>query len=350
MKAFTICSNNYLAEAITLGHSLTKNGLPATDFLIFLVDNKPDAIDYTAIPFSVQLVNTEMVPLYQEIVKKYKIVELSTSVKPSIFKYLIKMYPANKVFMYFDPDLFFYNEVQLLEKELGDHSILLTPHIMQPVPMGHDPFENVFLSYGIYNLGFLAVNADENTIKMLDWWEERTIHLGFDAPARGLFVDQLWMNFVPVFFKNVKLSLHTGLNVSYWNMRERVITGKNGKYTINNTDPLVFYHFSSFDITLKRLTKRDYVMDNAQEPAIREMMAYYKKELLANQYEFYKKFPPYYRISFDKFMEYNLPARITPAKLKMVKLLRIFIPPFLMKRMTNLHKIIHAIDSYKKVV
>ncbi len=42
---------------------------------------------------------------------------------------------------------------------------------------------------------------------------------------KGLFVDQIWINFVPLFFKKVRIFLHHEYNVAYWNLHERMIQG-----------------------------------------------------------------------------------------------------------------------------
>ncbi|MDQ8015272.1 MAG: glycosyltransferase, partial [Flavobacterium nitrogenifigens] len=197
--AFTICSNNYLAQAKILEYSLLEKNSDYK-FIIGLCDEFSEDIDYSF------LENIEIIPASQfgiycfdEIIKKYDIVELNTSIKASFFKYLISKYENLETIIYFDPDIQIFNKLSLLEKYLKEYDILLTPHILNPIGVDDfSPAESSFLNYGIYNLGFLALNPkSQNARDLLDWWEDKTLKIGFSQVSNGLFVDQLWINLVP---------------------------------------------------------------------------------------------------------------------------------------------------------
>jgi hypothetical protein len=114
--------------------------------------------------------------------------------------------------------------------------------------------ESDFLNYGIYNLGFLGLKQTPNVMNMLKWWKERTYLFGSHDLAKGLFVDQLWMNLVPVLFEKCYVSFHPGLNMGPWNFHERILTREEGlekghfrvRFRENKQFPLVFFHFSTF--------------------------------------------------------------------------------------------------------
>jgi hypothetical protein len=347
MLTFTICSNNYLPEALSLGHSLLKNNLNASKFKIFLVDQLYSDIDYSSFPFEIVKVTEELVKGFDRISVDYKIVELSTAVKPSIFKHLIKSYPTETIFSYFDPDLFFFENVDYLIEELGQSSMLITPHVLEPIPFDHHPFENVFLNYGIYNLGYITIRKDENSLQMLDWWEKRTMTMGYDNVSKGLFVDQLWINLVPIFFKNVKVSFHRGLNVSYWNLVERHVTFKDGKWFVSNgCTPLIFYHYSSFDITLKSVSKRGYKL-NDHDKTIKGLMTLYKNELETNGYYRYKKYHPHYELSFENYLKRSLPQQaLSKKEVFIIKVIGKFLPAALGEKLTNLVHKVRVISQY----
>lgn len=154
MTIFTICSNNYLAQAIVLGNSVKENN-PNDNFSIFLCDKKSSKINYEELPHEV--IELEIVePNIVELAKKYNIIELNTAVKPTVFKYLFKNGVEKAI--YLDPDIFVFQPLDILNDELENYSILLTPHIFKPIPLdGKTPSESTFLNYGIYNLGFLAL-------------------------------------------------------------------------------------------------------------------------------------------------------------------------------------------------
>lgn len=127
--AFTICSANYLAQAIALGDSLLQHN-PSYTFVIGLVDeineNKdlPVPITYPLIP-----IKDIEIPNFNGFCAQYNITELNTAVKPFYFSYLFDKNEAVQSIVYLDPDIFVYHSFELLEKHIASNQIILTPHI-----------------------------------------------------------------------------------------------------------------------------------------------------------------------------------------------------------------------------
>ena len=248
--AFTICSNNYLAQASVLVESFKKFHQDYY-FAIILVDELSDKVDYKSIGVEEILPIAELSQYnIQELFDKYNIVELNTAVKPFVFKYFIEKFQSIEVLYYFDPDLKFFSDIEHITQELQVASIVLTPHILEPIMRdGKRLNDQEFLNYGLYNLGFLGLNPQHSDIPaLLNWWGDRTFHLGYDRVAKGLFVDQLWMNLAPIFYKDVYISHDRGLNMGPWNLHERRVEliEPNQQVILDNEEKLRFYHFSSF--------------------------------------------------------------------------------------------------------
>lgn len=248
--AFTICSNNYLAQAKVLIESLLKN---STNLKLYigLCDEKNDAIDYNQFPCEIIEIKNIGIEDFDSLWEKYNIIELNTSVKASLFKYLIKQNPEANFIYYFDPDIELFNSLEYLNQEFEVHyDILLTPHILTSIPLDSKiPTENTFLNFGLYNLGFLGVRCNSLiTKKFLDWWEERLLNIGYDRVCQGLFVDQLWINLIPIYFEKTKILIKKGYNFAPWNLHERINFNKNDKneYVMDDNSKLVFYHFSNY--------------------------------------------------------------------------------------------------------
>jgi hypothetical protein len=347
MIAFTICANNYLAEAVTLGNSLENCGFDPKKYFIFLVDEMSPEIDYGTINYTVIKLTDKIIPGFTVLTQKRTIVELSTAVKPSLFSYLLSLYGQESLFAYFDPDLYFLqNAENFIISEIENHSILLTPHVTRPVPLEIEPFENTFLNYGIYNLGFIAIKADDNSLKMLKWWEERTLSLGVDDVKNGYFVDQLWMNLVPVFFEGAKITKHPGFNTAYWNLNERIIKKTKDSFQVNKIFPLVFFHFSSFDFSLARLSKRAYTDVPVNNEVLMELMGAYKAELTGNNYLSYKKYKPTYKVSYENYLAREMPGPITTKKILVIEKIRRLIPLKFLRKLANLSYMVETIDKY----
>ncbi len=102
--AFTICSNNYLAQAKTLGDSFLDHH-PDVKFIIGLVDRFDKSFDYSFFSrFEIIPVEDIQINNFDELTAKYNIVELNTAVKPSYIHYIFQNYQADKL-IYLDPDI-----------------------------------------------------------------------------------------------------------------------------------------------------------------------------------------------------------------------------------------------------
>jgi hypothetical protein len=304
--AFTLCSNNYLAQAKTLGDSIKLKN-PEYQFFIGLVDTLSPEIDYDEeIGHQIILSNEIEIPDFDDLWKKYSIIEFNTCVKPFYFQYFIKKFKPIDFLFYLDPDILIYDDIKIIENEFDDTAgLLLTPHILSPIPLDDKtPGENIFLNYGVFNLGFLGLKNPELSIQFIEWWKERTYHLGFDQTEKGLFVDQLWFNLVPIFFKNVKISKHPGLNMAPWNLHERKLSGENAILFLNQSVHLVFYHFSKYKFNEQHSISDRYdryvFKDN---PALQKLYTNYHKLLRDNGIEKYSEILCFYMVMRKEYFE-----------------------------------------------
>jgi hypothetical protein len=256
MTAFTICSNNYIPKAQVLCASIKK--LSPIPVYLFLADIKQQEIMYDTLGFD-KVVFLEELPILnlQWMKERYNVIEFNTAIKPFAFQYILQTTPANAIY-YFDPDIKVYQPVEAFEDLWKNQTIFLTPHALTPLPLDDKfPGENLFLNHGTFNLGFLAIRRAEVCNDFLKWWSDRLKeHCVIDL-REGYFVDQIWCNLVPIYYKeHVKISDHPGLNVAYWNLHERRIGLVQNEFLVNNQVKLFFYHFSHFDINLRNLSPR----------------------------------------------------------------------------------------------
>ena len=245
---FTLCSMNYLAYAKTLGDSLIKFN-PGAKFIIGLVDRIGIDIDLSEFKaFEIIEIEKINLPYLDEKVRNYDIVELNTSVKPSFFKYLLKTRENLQRIIYLDPDIEIFDELTSIYQGFADFDIILTPHMITPIIGKQTIDEQLILQFGLYNLGFLGVARSDSGFALLEWWENKLRDRCVRNNKNGLFLYQKWMDVVSILFDRVGILKHPGLNVAWWNLHERKITKKGERFHVNESWPLVFFHFGAMSL------------------------------------------------------------------------------------------------------
>ena len=294
MIYFTVCSNNYLGFAKTLCDSLNMRSFSGK-VVIFICDRKRGDLDYEAFrDYRLVFLNELRVPNLDWMVSNYNIIELNTAIKPFAFSWCMENYPDD-YFVFLDPDIFVTGEIGGCVKELGDGNILLTPHILEKVPSDDlTPREDLFTQYGIYNLGFLLLRRSAVTTQFLSWWSDRLSVNCFAQAHKGVYVDQLLMNFVPIFFEGVVISRNKGLNVAPWNIHERQLTVSDDSYVLKGGEPLIFYHFSNYELHNDRgRTHPAYSRHPVESDRVLSLLYQeYAMRLEGNDFRGYRRFAP----------------------------------------------------------
>ena len=274
---FTVCNLAYLPKARVLAESVLKyNNSKLTIYLI----EKKTTVDLSGIEADIIWIEDMAIPEFYELAFKYDIIELSTSVKPYISLDLLKRF--EKV-IFLDPDTCLYHSVAPILSDLDSHAIVLTPHYTTPQSDHVSESDVGMMRFGSFNLGFFAVRNSDQGIKFLEWWSNRCFQFCFMESQFGLSTDQKWVSIAPCFFQDLYVSFNLGYNVAAWNSYERTITkNAEGCYFVNNTFPLIFFHFSNFNAAdPEYLNKRSTTEKNIKRPDLLEIGLVYKDALIA---------------------------------------------------------------------
>lgn len=245
MLAGTIVASNYVALAQVLVRSYLR-AHPDGRFVILVVDDGDAAVDDDRVEVwrlaDLDLPAAELAAM----LTMYDVREFSTAVKPPLLEALLE---RDEVACYIDPDIYVYAPFDdLVLTPARDHDIVLTPHVMQPVPRdGLDVSEESLQLAGMYNLGFLGVGR--GAVPFLRWWAERLRTDAVIDYSRGLFTDQRWVDWVPVLFHHT-VCRDPGMNIAWWNAHERLvelIDQDGDEVPTIDGGPVRFVHFSGYD-------------------------------------------------------------------------------------------------------
>jgi glycosyltransferase involved in cell wall biosynthesis len=283
MDACTIIARNYLAHARTLARSFLEHH-PGGHFTVLVIDGDEsvrtgDDQFEVMLPDQIGIDEDE----FGRMAMLYDVMELATAVKPSLLKTLLAR--GGDDITYFDPDIEVFTPLDDISDLARKHSIVLTPHVLAPLPHhGGDEGEVTLLLAGMFNLGFIGVGR--GAAAFLDWWAERLARSGHVLPKRGQFVDQRWVDFVPALFEHVVLR-EPACNVAHWNLETRRFERVDDDYRVDGS-PLRFFHYSGFDperpFLLSKFLGRNPRILLSEQPALAHICAQYAEKVLAAGY------------------------------------------------------------------
>lgn len=241
---FTIVSRNYLAYALTLMQSVARQYPDAKRYLC-LADTRADDPALATDLFETVTIDQLGLPDFEAFVFRYDIMELNTAVKPYMFAWLRTQHP-DKGIVYLDPDILVLRRLARVEQAFAEGSLLvLTPHLNAPIDDDKFPDELSIMRSGVYNCGFVAINAAHPRAgNLIHWWEDKLQFDCFVDLERGLFTDQKWMDMAPGMYPDVAILRDDGYNVAYWNLAQRPVTRDAEVGFLAGGVPLVFTHFS----------------------------------------------------------------------------------------------------------
>jgi len=246
---FTIVSRNYLAYALTLMQSVAAQHPDSKRYLCLADERAGDPALDTDL-FETVTIDQLGLPHFDAFVFRYDIMELNTAVKPYMFEWLRMRHPQAGL-VYLDPDIYVLRPLDDVARAFEDGKLaVLTPHLNAPLPDdGKFPTELSLMRTGVYNCGFVTINAAHpQSAALIDWWSRKLEFDCFVDLEAGLFTDQKWMDMVPALFPDVAILRHDGYNVAYWNLVSRPVTrDTDGGYRANGV-PLVFAHFSGVNL------------------------------------------------------------------------------------------------------
>lgn len=220
---------------------------PDSPFFVLFLDSPIGYFDPESEIFEAVYTSDLDIPNIQGFLFKYTVLEASTAVKPYLLSHLFHEHGIQKL-LYIDPDILILNSLSNLSGYLDSSDILLTPHLLEPIPNdGRRQTEHDILKSGTFNLGFIGLRNGIEADRLLRWWSDKLYHHCIVSIEQNLFVDQRWMDFAPSLFSGVRIIREPGYNIAYWNLHERLVSVEHDSIRVNGSELVYFLHFSGFD-------------------------------------------------------------------------------------------------------
>jgi len=165
---------------------------------------------------------------------------LRWSLKPGFVSFL---HQQHDTVMFCDSDLFFYNDFSEMLEKTKESSFIVSPHWRTIHTIITDELQYNF-RHGLYNGGYFI--ATKQAEEILLWWAERCC-VECSATSETTYVDQKYLDLVPLYFDNVHIIRHKGYNVAAWNAYYLPRTEENGEILVAGY-PIIFIHYSPITI------------------------------------------------------------------------------------------------------
>ena len=142
---------------------------------------------------------------------------------------------------YLDADLYFFNSPELLLKEIGNNSVLISEHRYTP---RYDQSEK----YGKYCVQFMTFKNNGLEKSGLNWWRNACNAWCYAKREKGKFGDQKYLDDWLERFEGVHLLQHLGGGVAPWNVQQYDIVKSEeklfGRVKSSGIEfEVIFYHF-----------------------------------------------------------------------------------------------------------
>lgn len=172
---------------------------------------------------------------------------LRWSLKAGFIRHLLQ---DHQMIIYADCDLHFYSDFSEIINYATSKSITLSPH-WRTIHTTTGKEIDFNFRHGLYNGGFLIATQSGNHI--LDWWAERCC-AECSASSETTYVDQKYLDMLPLYFDNIGIIKHKGYNVAAWNLSYLKRTIQDDEVLVAG-EKIVFIHYSP--ITVRKIEEGD---------------------------------------------------------------------------------------------
>jgi len=238
----TLFDSHYLSRGLAMYESLRKH---ASDFHLYVLamDEKSERILRALSCENMTVISLQ--EFEDEELKKVKQTrthgEYCWTCTPSLIKYCIEQYHLDMC-TYLDADIYFYADPEPLLEEMGEASVMISPHRYTPV-------YDQSMTSGIYCVQFVTFRRDARGMEALEWWRNSCNSWCYARFEDGKFGDQKYLDDWPQRFEGVHVMEHLGGGVAPWNVQQYHLLKTEGeRYVLQDKKTkrvfsLLFYHY-----------------------------------------------------------------------------------------------------------
>lgn len=247
----TLFDSNYLIKAVAMYRSLERK-CPSFHLTVFSFDHEAEEL-----LAKLGLEHVSVVPLSELEAHDRALfstkgdrtpTEYCWTATPGLPLFMLDTRPALDEITYIDADLLFFSDPEPLFEEMGNASVLITPHRYSPEYADH-------IINGVYNVQFMTFRRDERGLEALRWWHDRCIEWCYHRLEDGKLGDQKYLDDWPERFEGVHVLQHKGGGLAPWNASQYDVREADETILVDE-QPLVFFHYHR--VQMRRDDKHDW--------------------------------------------------------------------------------------------
>lgn len=159
---------------------------------------------------------------------------------PSVIYHFLNKYGLDKI-TYLDSDLFFLASPEIIEKEAGENSVVITEQNIS---------EEAAKRYGRYCVQYMTFKNDDDGLGALTWWRDSCIEWCFQIMEPTRYADQKYIDEFPKRWNKVYVLKNVGAGIAPWNMHRYKYTDNTVLYNGEEWSQ-VFFHMHGVVVTVK---------------------------------------------------------------------------------------------------
>lgn len=249
IELLTISDLRFLPQTLTLQRSLEAH---ADEFRLTIL-----CMDAPSAAVLAELSRTELVTLQEleqadpalaETKQRASWREYCWTATPAFCAHRLTAAAPGALVAWVDADIEFFRDPAALAGQLGDGSVLLTPHLYNRAYPIAAPAAELTERYGRFNGGTVVFRHDDHGLKAVALWRDRTLAWCRDRPEPGLYGNQQHLTDLPERVPGTRVQAVPHGVIGPWNGGRFEIHQTAGGPTADGL-PVIAYHYQSLRIS-----------------------------------------------------------------------------------------------------
>lgn len=237
----TLCDIRYLSRALSLINSIRHTG-NNSDIILFALDRDSEEELMAMNLENVVIIYIDMLEAkFKELIRAKENrsrLEYYFCLTPFTIKYAMEI-TSKTTISYIDSDIWFLQNPENLLINKSVYDIGIVKHSF--------PKHLIFMEKnGVYNVGFLYFQRNQNSIKVLDWWAQSCIKSTSIDNDKNIYADQKYLEGFFDFQAKVEIFALEGHNSAPWNCNN--LQNNSNIFVTQNGNNLIYFHFSGLRI------------------------------------------------------------------------------------------------------